>query len=59
MHCMGSTACHLATLTPLPPLACATGVRFGPDVTEAFLRDNGLRCILRGHEGASTFQLKL
>lgn len=56
---MGSTACHLATLTPLPPLACATGVRFGPDVTEAFLRDNGLRCILRGHEGASTFQLKL
>ncbi|KAI7845863.1 hypothetical protein COHA_000597 [Chlorella ohadii] len=27
------------------------GIRFGPDVTEAFLRDNGLRCILRGHEG--------
>lgn len=31
---------------------CAAGVRFGPDITEAFLRDNGLRCILRGHEGA-------
>lgn len=32
---------------------CAAGVRFGPDITEAFLRDNGLRCILRGHEGVS------
>lgn len=31
---------------------CAAGVRFGPDITEAFLRDNGLRCLLRGHEGA-------
>lgn len=27
------------------------GIRFGPDVTEAFLRDSGLRLILRGHEG--------
>ena len=27
------------------------GMVFGPDVTERFLRENGLRLILRSHEG--------
>ncbi|KAL4457690.1 hypothetical protein ABPG75_012555 [Micractinium tetrahymenae] len=34
------------------------GILFGPDVTEAFLRDNGLRLILRGHEGPDARALR-
>ncbi|EFN58554.1 hypothetical protein CHLNCDRAFT_140677 [Chlorella variabilis] len=34
------------------------GIVFGPDVTEAFLRDNGLRLILRGHEGPDARALR-
>lgn len=27
------------------------GCVFGPDMTERFLRENGLRCVIRSHEG--------
>jgi serine/threonine-protein phosphatase 5 len=27
------------------------GLSFGPDVTEQFLRENGLRLLIRSHEG--------
>ncbi|PSC72636.1 serine threonine-phosphatase 7 [Micractinium conductrix] len=34
------------------------GVLFGPDATEAFLRDNGLSLVLRGHEGPDARTLR-
>lgn len=43
---------HATCLLVPASFLCAAGILWGPDVTEAFLRDNGLRCILRGHEGA-------
>jgi hypothetical protein len=34
-----------------PNLARGVGMCFGPDVTERFLAENGLRLVLRSHEG--------
>lgn len=43
----------MLAVPPAPPLITRqAGILFGPDVTERFLRDNRLTCILRGHEGA-------
>ena len=50
-HDCAAQRCSASHPAWLRSSCCPAGILFGPDVTAAFLRDNGLRCILRGHEG--------